>query len=187
MKPALKEALDEAKKEFNRKEFQARLTGYLGIKCLIISSKRDFISFRPETKEHISRILNSIKPTEYSYEYDYNNERIVVNNAYKLHFNSEIKGSNVEIIYSAKNYDIRIKIPVGLFNEITNNNFLNESERFINDTEYHYFPGYSYGRLKAMKIKTYVWKKEQLSYSGGYKYLINTFEIIKIINILKTN
>lgn len=86
----------------------------------------------------------------------------------------------LELSYESNKVDVQIELSIDLFMD-----FVNCGERNITDSEYHYFTGVDYGRLRSMKVMCYNFKADKvINWYGGDKSLLDEQEIQKIIDSL---
>jgi len=85
-----------------------------------------------------------------------------------------------EISYTSGKIDVQIELPINLFME-----FVTRESRNITESEYHYFTGSSYDRLRSMKVMCYRFNNSNvINWYGGDKTLLDEIEIQNIIDSL---
>lgn len=81
-----------------------------------------------------------------------------------LRFKNNIRDNKAEIEYISGEYWVNIQLPVSYYSDDCKGVFM----RKVYDSEYHYFPGVSYTKIRDMQIRSYKLDMfESCSYYGG--------------------
>lgn len=84
----------------------------------------------------------------------------------------------IELDYMSGKVSVQIELPIDLFAD-----FVTRGERSITDSEYHYFIGYDYNKLRAIKVMCYKFNSDKvINWYGGDKTLLDEGTIQKMID-----
>jgi len=195
MKTDLQKQIEKLTAEDNHKTTTCEKLGKIE-HLAYLSERKDKTTFIINAKckdlEEAKKVLTAYKPT--------NKNTIIGTATDKYHknlktpFNVKIENPpvcnsaqnfHIELGYMSDKYDVTIELPIKYVEEL-----LRIEERHITDSEYHYFIGCSYDKLRSMCVRCYKFKDvlndEVINWYGGDQTLCKVSIIETIINKILT-
>lgn len=143
--------------------------------------------FTCKTLQEASEVLNKYLATETEHKIDVSGKTgfKTINSPYRIDITNPAKTSEYSpykfsISYMSDNIDVEIDLPIDYIDEYT---LL--TTRGITESEYHWFVGVSYEKLRNMRLHAYQFTKQEISWYGGNKTLIDSEITNEIINKIK--
>ena len=149
----------------------------------IRSQKRVII--RAKNKDEFKQVLTTLPPTNHvSVIGSSTSKEKELNVPFRLDIENPCAPNSyskfiLKIEYTHNDIELSIELPIESIIEFTTT-----GTRNITDSEYHYFTGTSYAELRKIKVRSYSFKSDQISWYGGNKTLTDEPEIENIISFL---
>lgn len=110
----------------------------------------------------------------------------VLNTPFRVDIDNPARPSNTfpfcyKISWESGDTEISISIPIELAPD-----FSRRIDRGIYDSEYHYFIGTPYSKLKSMRVTAYTFNGSVINWYGGNKTLKSESEIFDFINFINS-
>lgn len=178
----LEEKIKELRDEYAWKEKAEIMFGDLNPMAYITGRDNELKHISLDLKEKPGRfksIIESYPPTKM--EHIVSNSKITIESPFKLTSINHIRDTGyIRIAYRHNEIEFWITIDV-----IHIPDFVRQSSRGVYETELHYFGGVSRREINSMRIRTFVFNKEQIGWYGGNSTLVDKEEINAIIEHLK--
>lgn len=115
-----------------------------------------------------------------------NSSFAVLNTPFRVDIDNPARPSNTfpfcyKVSWESGDIEISVSIPIELAPD-----FSRRIDRGIYDSEYHYFIGQPYSKLKSMRVTAYTFNGSVISWYGGNKTLKSESEIFDFINFINS-
>lgn len=146
----------------------------------------NFITFKAETLEDVKKVLTTLQPHKNSFKIDHK-QPIFLTTEYKIDIENNYYKRELRIAFEMLN-EVLVWININIENlpQEFKEKHLKRSNRNLYDTETVYVNLQSHSKeFKEIKIPSYEFNSNSVSWYGGNKTLINEQTIKDIINDIK--